>query len=148
MCECYAVHRQLPLLLLVAAGTATDPGLAQGTSTRAPDIPGEEVCPEPSYEDLWPYTLCLAENWFKQAEEEMEMELQLTLTRVRNDQGRGAVLRLVDEQMKWSKRRNRECEKQWADSSVNQVSRNMLDCHFRWTENRTAYLKALVRETK
>ena len=76
------------------------------------------------------------------------MELQLTLTRVGNDQGRGAVLRLVNEQKKWSKRRNRECEKQWAGSPVTQVSYNMLDCHFRWTDSRTACFKALVREIK
>ncbi len=71
------------------------------------------------------------------------MELYLTLTRVRNDQGREAALRLVNEQMKWSKPRNRECEKEWAGSPVTQVSRKMLDCLFAGRKTVLLILKPL-----
>ena len=91
-----------------------------------------------------PYTLCLAETWFNDAEAEMDRQLKVTLAHVEDTRGVRAANRLADEQLKWAKRRDRKCEEEMAGSPVTQVARNTLGCQTIWTEQRTTHLKALA----
>lgn len=131
------MHLLLPLLFLELAG--------QPASSAIPkDIPGDAACANPSDDDMRPYTLCLAETWFDEAEAEMDRQLKVTLAHVEATRGARAADRLADEQLEWAKRRDRKCEKQMAGSPVTQVARNTLSCETEWTEQRTAQLKALA----
>jgi uncharacterized protein YecT (DUF1311 family) len=107
-------------------------------------IPGDAACANPSDDDMRPYTLCLAETWFEEAEAEMDRQLKVTLAHVEATRGARVADRLADRQLKWAKRRDRKCEKQMAGSPVTQVARNTLGCQTERTEQRTAQLKALA----
>jgi uncharacterized protein YecT (DUF1311 family) len=91
-----------------------------------------------------PYTLCLAESRFDEAEVEMHRQLKLTLAHVEATRGARAADRLADAQLKWANGRDRKCEKQMAGTPVTQVARNTLGCRTEWTEKRTAQLRALA----
>ena len=123
----------LPLLLLqVAAPAQTLP------------IPEEAVCANAPVDDARPYTLCLAETQFEQAEAEMELQLKVALARLQAARGSGAADRLGGRQRDWIKRRDRQCEAEAAATPSTQVGRNTLACQTEWTRKRTAELKALV----
>lgn len=107
-------------------------------------IPRDAACANPAEDDMRPYTLCLSETWFNEAEAQLERQLKVTLAHVAATKGSSAANRLRREQGKWTKRRDKECEEEMADSPVTQVARNTLGCQTEWTEQRTAKLKSLA----
>jgi uncharacterized protein YecT (DUF1311 family) len=138
------VQLLLPLLLLEVAGQPATSSIDREIEEIRSAIPGDAACANPSEDDMRPYTLCLAETWFNDAEAEMDRQLKVTLAHLEATRGVRAADRLADEQLKWGKRRDRKCEKEMAGSPVTQVARNTLGCQTIWTEQRTAHLKALA----
>jgi len=138
------VHVLLPLLLLEVVGQPATSSIDRGIEETRSAIPGDAACANPSEDDMRPYTLCLAETWFNDAEAEMDRQLMVTLAHVEAIRGARAADCLADEQLKWAKRRDRKCEKEMAASPVTQVARNTLGCQTISTEQRTAHLKALA----
>lgn len=109
-----------------------------------PASAGDGACDNPAKDDMRPYTLCLAETWFDDAEVRMNRQLRLALAHVRKVHGPRAARRLAYEQRRLVKRRDAACETEWADSPVTQVSRNILSCEAQWSDGRTRQLKALA----
>lgn len=138
------MHLLLPLLLLEVAGQSATPSIDREIEEIRLAIPGDAPCSEPSDEDMRPYTLCLAETWFNDAEAEMNRQLRVTLAHVELARGVTAASRLADKQREWVRRRDRKCEKEMADSPVTQIARNTLGCQTIRTEQRTAQLKTLT----
>ena len=138
------MHSLLPLLFLEIAGQPASSALSRQLEEIVSAIPGDAACADPSADDMRPYTLCLAETWFDEVQAEMERQLQVRSAHVRATRGLRAADRLADEQLKWVKHRDRQCEKQMAGSPVTQVARNTLGCQTEWMEQRTAQLKALM----
>ena len=136
----------LPLLFLGIAGQPAASSIDSQIEELRSAIPGDAACANPSEDDMRPYTLCLAETWFNDAEAEMDRQLKATLAHVGATHGVGAADRLANDQLKWAKRRDRTCEKEMAGSPVTQVARNTLGCQTISTEHRTAHLKALAVE--
>ena len=134
----------LLLLFFEIAGQQASSAMSKDIDEIRSAIPGDAACANPSDDDMRPYTLCLAETWFDEAEVEMDRQFKVTLAHVRASRGARAVNRLADEQLKWVKRRDRKCEKQMAGSPVTQVARNTLGCQSEWTKQRTAHLKAFA----
>lgn len=130
----------LPLLLLQAAELPE--------TARMPDeIPfemGYAACSSPPENDARPFMLCLAETRFEEAEATMEQQLKVAFASVEAARGTDATHRLNVEQLEWVKRRDSECEAKATGSPTTQFARNVLSCQFEWTEQRTAYLKALA----
>ena len=135
------------ILRLLLAGIA-----AQPVTTAVPEsieeiraaIPGDAACANPSEDDARPYTLCLAEYSFDQAEAEMNRQWAVTLAHVRATNGESDAKRLRKEQQKWVSVRDSECARLAAAYAPDQHDRNHLDCMSIWTEQRTAFLKALA----
>ena len=131
---------------------AGEPLLQVATSVQSSPIPdeipfedpGREACSNPSEEDARPFMLCLAETRLEEAEAEMKVQLKETLASVEAARGRDAARRVGVEQLKWIKRRDRDCETQAAASPSTQVARHMLSCQTQWTKRRTANLKSLA----
>ena len=134
----------LLLLFFEFAGQQASSAMSKNIEEIWSAIPGDAACANPSDDDMRPYTLCLAETWFDEAEAEMDRQFKVTLAHVRASRGARAVDRLADEQLKWAKRRDRKCEKQMAGSPVTQVARNTLGCQSEWTKQRTSQLKAFA----
>ena len=134
----------LPLLLLEVAGQPATPSIDKEIEEIRSGFPGDAACANPSKDDARPYTLCLAETWFNDAEAEMDRQLKVTLAHVEATRGARAADRLAEEQLEWAKRRDRKCEKEMAGSPVTQIARNTLGCQTISTEQRIAHLKALA----
>ena len=122
----------MSLLLLAAA--------AQPEASQAEPSP----CDVPAPEDARPYTLCLAETWFNEAEAALNAQWQITLAHTRTHGGAGAEQRLREEQRQWLRSRDRECAAFARSTPVTQTSRNELSCAAQIDERRTAYLRRLV----
>lgn len=138
------MHLLLILLFFAVAGQPASSAMCKDIEAIVSAIPRDAACAHPSDDDMRPYTLCLAETWFDEAEAEMDRQFNVTLAHVEASRGARSGDRFADEQLKWAKRRNRKCEKQMAGSPVTQFARNMLGCQTEWTEQRTAQLKALA----
>lgn len=138
------MHVLLILLFFAVAGQPASSAMSKDIEQIVSAIPGDAACAHPSDDDMRPYTLCLAETWFDEAEAEMDRQFKVTRAQVEASRAARAGVRLADEQLKWAKRRNRKCEKQMAGSPVTQFARNTLSCQTEWTEQRTAQLKALA----
>ena len=140
------MHLLVELLLLGDLAAQPAPSaISKETDQILSTIPGHETCANPNENDARPYTLCLSETWFEQAEAELESQFKVTLAHVEATRRPSAARHLADRQLKWTKRRDRECEKLMADSPVTQVGRNNLNCQTNWTERRTAELNALAK---
>lgn len=109
-----------------------------------PATPEEIACENPSPDDGRPYTLCLAETWFNQAETALSSQLQATLARVEAGRGATAAAQLRGEQQAWVTRRDSECEAYAATTPVSQNGRNDMSCRAQKTEARTAELMRLA----
>lgn len=131
----------LVALLQIAAQPAASP-IDREIEKMLAGVPGDAACSNPSEEDMRPYTLCLAEARFEDAESEMERQLTITLTNIEAARGSRAAKRFAADQFQWTMRRDRKCAKAWADSPVTQVARNTLACQAFLTEQRTISLKA------
>ena len=101
-------------------------------------------CEEPGEDDFRPFTLCVAETEFERAELELNRQWAVTLAHVRANTGESSALRLRNEQRKWLRDRNRQCEALAAASPVTQAGRNEMGCMAQLTEKRTAQLNALA----
>lgn len=133
----------LPLLVLGVVSQTTSPSFSRSIEDIRSAIPGDAACANPSADDWRPYTLCLSETWFDEAEAKMNRQLGFTVAHIQAARGARAARRFADEQLRWVKRRDRTCEKQMAGSPVTQFARNTLDCQTKLTEKRTVQLKAL-----
>ena len=137
------MHLLLSLLFLEIAGLPVSTEMPKVIES-VDAIVGDAACANPSNDDMRPFTVCLAETWFDEADLEMGRQLKLTLAHLKASRGVRAADRLADKQRKWTKRRDRECGKEMARSPETQIARNTLGCRAEWTEQRTAQLKALV----
>jgi uncharacterized protein YecT (DUF1311 family) len=107
--------------------------------------PDPSPCDNPAPEDARPYTLCLAETWFNEAEATLNTQWQITLAHTRTHGGAGAERRLRKEQRQWLHDRDRECAAFARSTPVTQTSRNELSCSAQIDERRTTYLRRLVQ---
>ena len=107
--------------------------------------PTSSPCENPAPEDARPYTLCLAETSFDQAEASLNAQWQITLAHARAQGGAGAERRLHKKQRQWLRARDRECSEFARTTPVTQTSRNELSCSAQLDERRTAYLRRLAR---
>jgi hypothetical protein len=96
------VQLLLPLLLLEVAGQPATSSIDREIEEIRSAIPGDAACANPSEDDMRPYTLCLAETWFNDAEAEMDRQLKVTLAHLEATRGVRAADRLADEQLKWA----------------------------------------------
>ena len=127
-------------LLFVLLNVASDP------VTVAP--PGVISCENPPPNDARPYTLCLAEAEFERAKANLDRQLKITIAQVEVARGASAANRLRDEQLKWVKLRDSECEALAGESPSTQVGRNEMSCLAQRTEARTAEIMALAAATQ
>ena len=125
----------LPLFLLIEIAAAP---AARANSPAA-------TCESPAPDDARPYTLCLAETDFERAQARLQRQWAITLAHLRAHQGTTAARRLRDEQRRWVRRRDRECEDLAGASPVTQAGRNQMGCLAQLTDQRTAQLKALAK---
>jgi uncharacterized protein YecT (DUF1311 family) len=84
--------------------------------------PKRSPCDHPAAEDAGPYTLCLAETWFDEAEAALDAQWQITLAHTRTRAGAGAEQRLRKEQRQWLRARDRECAAFGRSTPVTQAS--------------------------
>jgi uncharacterized protein YecT (DUF1311 family) len=106
--------------------------------------PKRSPCDHPAAEDARPYTLCLAETWFDEAEAALDAQWQITLAHTRTRAGAGAERRLRKEQRQWLRARDRECAAFGRSTPVTQASRNELSSSAQMDEGRTVYLRRLA----
>jgi uncharacterized protein YecT (DUF1311 family) len=106
--------------------------------------PDPSPCDNPAPEDARPYTLCLAETWFNEAEETLNTQWQVTIAHTRTYRGAEAERRLRKDQRQWLRDRDRECAAFARSTPVTQTSRNELSCSAQVDERRTAYLRRLA----
>lgn len=90
------------------------------------------------------YTLCAAETAFERADLELDRQWALTISQVEMSNGESAAKRLRNDQRRWVRDSNRECEALAADSPTTQQGRNFTDCMTLLTEKRTVQLKELA----
>src|SRR5688572_28667788 len=86
------------------------------------------LCDNPAPEDGRPYTLCLAETWFDDAEASLNAQWQITIAYMRTHGGAGAERRLRKEQLQWLRARDRDCAAFARSTPLTQTSRNELSC--------------------
>lgn len=106
----------------------------------------QKNCDNQAEEDSRPYTLCVSETRFNTAEAAMQAELEVLIRKFEGENAARSVRRLQRQQANWEKRRDRSCEKEWADSPSTQVARNILDCQLTATVMRTGELRALLKQ--
>ena len=107
--------------------------------------PDPSPCDNPAPEDGRPYTLCLAETWFEEAEASLNVQWQIAIADTRTHRGAGAERRLRKEQRQWLRARDRDCAAFARSTPVTQASRNELSCAAQMDERRTAYLRCLAQ---
>jgi len=138
------MHVLLPLLLLEIAGQPATSSIDREVEEIRSAIPGDSACANPSKDDARPYTLCLAEFQFNQAEAEMNRQWAVTLAHVRATKGERDAKRLRNEQREWVSVRDSECARLAAAYAAHQHGRNLMSCMADSTERRTAFLEALA----
>src|SRR5829696_797267 len=109
-----------------------------------PSVPDPKSCEWPGPDDDRPYTLCLAETRFDQAEASLNAQWQTTLAYTRAQGGAATERRVRNEQRRWLRARDRECAAFARSTPVTQTSRNQLNCSAQLDERRTAYLRRLA----
>ena len=134
----------LPLLIVGIAGQPATSAVPEGIEEIRSAIPGDAACAKPSADDARPYTLCLAEFQFDQAEAAMSRQWAVTLAHVRATKGERDARRLRKEPRKWVSVRDSECARLAAAYAAHQQGRNHMSCMAGLTENRTAFLEALA----
>jgi len=134
----------LPLLLLGIAGQSATSPIDREIEEIRSAIPGDAACAYPSKDDARPYTLCLEEFQFNQAEAEMNRQWAVTLAHVRATKGERDAKRLRKEQREWASVRDSECARLAAAYAAHQHDRNLMGCMADATKRRTAFLEALA----
>jgi uncharacterized protein YecT (DUF1311 family) len=90
------------------------------------------------------YTLCAAEIDFEQADLKLNRQWAVTISQVETSKGARGAKRLRNEQRRWIRDSNRECEALAADSPTTQQGRHYMDCMTLLTEKRTARLREMA----
>ena len=111
---------------------------------EAQNIPGWAECDVPAENDARPFTLCLAEYSFEQADAELNRQWTVTVAHVKARKGVRGVRQLRNEQRRWLKSRDRECVALAAESPTTQSGRNEMSCLAHLTGERTAELRAMI----
>lgn len=109
---------------------------------------GPRECNRPSPDDMRPYTLCLAETSYNEAERKLQHVWRITIARVRVRRGGGAASRLRSEQRQWDQQRHRQCADQAGDAPVSEQARAELTCLYIAAGSRTVRLAAIAKNDR
>jgi uncharacterized protein YecT (DUF1311 family) len=89
-------------------------------------------------------TFCLSERELKRADARLNSQWKVTFPRVRALKGKKVAAQFRQNQRKWSRKSEAECEMIYPDAPPSQRARNFFSCMTERTNLRTAYLRKLT----
>ena len=102
-----------------------------------------EAC-APTEQEIRPLTLCLAERSFERADARLNAQWAITYPDVKTNSGSKAAKKLRQQQRRWIKARDHECDAFSANSPTTQHGRNFMGCLAKLTDERTIVLRAMT----